>query len=241
MGIRSRVEIDMLFWLRPSFFSLPLSLSFFPTPRCLFSTPSLCFSLPSSLSALVSITPIRSTITLRFQWQRFISIFLEFPAGCQMFSYWIVRMFFPAGFFFHSRKQLRSILSARKFASTAPLIALRDPAQTMPLLFHDRQIVRLAEKVRNCALQRREIASTSRMLRTLSRSMWNRWRAIGLVAHSSDHLETSLFHRCFLHLIYTENIRCAMRCRCFPLVADVFLCKYCCASWGSIFSLLFLK
>lgn len=237
MGIRSRVEIDMLFWLRPCFFSLPRSFS--PAPRCLFSTPSLRFSLASSLSVLVSITPIRSTITLRFQWQRFISIFLEFPARCQMFSYWIVRTFFPLAPFFTRGSSFARFLSLRKFVSTAPLIALRDPAQTMPL-FHGRQIVRLAEKVRNCALQRREIASMSRML-LLSRSMWNRWRAIDLIAHSSDHLESSFLHRCFLHLIYTENIRCAMRCRCFPLVADVFLCKYCCASWGSIFSLLFLK
>lgn len=236
MGIRSRVEIDMLFWLRPCFFSLSFSLSL-RLPAVYFR---LRFSLASSLSVLVSITPIRSTITLRFQWQRFISIFLEFPARCQMFSYWIVRTFFPLAPFFTRGSSSARFLSPRKFVSTAPLIALRDPAQTMPL-FHGRQIVRLAEKVRNCALQRREIASTSRMLRTLSRSMWNRWRAIGLIAHSSDHLESSLLHRCFLHLIYTENIRCAMRCRCFPLVADVFLCKYCCASWGSIFSLLFLK
>jgi len=51
----------------------------------------------------------------------------------------------PAGSFFPSRKQLRSISLAEKIRVDRTLIALRDLAQTM-LLFHGRQIVRLARR-----------------------------------------------------------------------------------------------
>jgi hypothetical protein len=51
----------------------------------------------------------------------------------------------PAGSFFPSRKQLRSISLTEKIRVDRTLIALRDPAQTMPL-FHRRQIVRLARR-----------------------------------------------------------------------------------------------
>lgn len=229
-GNRSRVEIDVLLWLRPSFFSLQLPLS-------IFDSVPLCFSLLSSLSVLIPITPIRSTITLRFQWQRFISIFWSFLLGvkcsaiglCERSSRWLFFLAEAASLDFSRRENSR-----RPHVDSASW-----PAQTMPL-FYDRQIVRLTEKVRNCALQHCEIVPTSRMLRILPPSMWNRWRGIDLNAHSSDHLESSLQYCCFLHLIYGKYQTCNTM-QVLSLVVDVFLCKYCCASSGSTFSLLLLS
>jgi len=202
-----REQKSTFLWLRPSFFSL-----WFP----LFSTPSRYFSLllSFSLSVLISITPICSTITPRFRWQRFISIFRSFPLGVkcsaigsrERSSRWLLFSLAEAASLDFSRREN----SRRPHVDSASWPRANDAAVPRST---DCQIG--AEKVRNCAL-RREIACTSRMLRVLSRSIWNRWRGIGLIAHSSDHLESSLYYRYFLYLIHTESIRRAIRCRCSP-------------------------
>jgi len=181
-----------------------------------FDSVSLYFSLllSYSLSVLISITPICSTITLRFQWQRFISIFRSFLLGvkcsaigsCERSSRWLLFSLAEAASLDFSRQEN----SRRPHVDSASWPRANDAAVPRST---DCQIG--AEKVRNCTL-RREIACTSRMLRVLSHSMWNRWRGIGLIAHSSDHLESSLYYRYFLYLIHTESIKRAIRCRCFP-------------------------
>lgn len=139
-GNRSRVEIDVLFWLRPSFFSLRLPLSILDSLSFYLSLSSIILSFCSAsyhAHPLHDYTPF-SVATFHFD-------FPEFPARCQMFTYWIVRTFFPLAPFFLSRKQLRSISLAEKIRVDRALIALRDLAQTMPL-FHNRQFVRLVRR-----------------------------------------------------------------------------------------------
>lgn len=131
---------------------------------------SFCFSPPSSLSILVPIMPIRSTITLHFHWQRFISIFRSFLLGvkcsaigsCKSSFRWLLFFLAEAASldFSHWENSCRPHVDSTSWPRANDAAV---PPST------DCQIG--AEKVRNCALLRREIACTSRMLRALSRTV----------------------------------------------------------------------
>jgi len=96
--------------------SLCLSLSL-SLGSLLFSTPSLSSTIFSFYSSSYHAHPFHDYTP--FSMTTFHFDFLEFHARCQMFSYWIVRTFFPLAPFFFRGSSFAQFLSSRKFASTA--------------------------------------------------------------------------------------------------------------------------
>lgn len=194
-GNRSRVEIDVLLWLRPSVFSLSLTpgVSIFDLVSPFLHLPllSLSFLFPLSFFSFSSVRLLSrpSVPLLRFVFR--VAAFHfdspKLPARCQTFDYWIARVFLLRQFFLLFSSFVLSLSLPLSF-SLFRLISLTEKIRgdrsrcyfivasqshcRRISLFHARQIVELAlpEKVRNCALQPREIAGSRRDTRAYARS-----------------------------------------------------------------------